>query len=87
MMFKCCLGGDQMGDTKRATIYLDPNLHKALKLKAAESDQSISDIVSKAISLSLAEDAVDLDALKERAGHSERSFSTFVRELRKDGLI
>lgn len=76
-----------MNDAKRATIYFDPNLHKALKLKAADSDQSISDIVNKAVSLSLAEDAIDLDAIKERGDHSERSFSTFVRELRKDGLI
>jgi len=76
-----------MNDVKRATIYFDPNLHKALKLKAAQSDQSISDIVNKAVGLSLAEDAIDLDAIKKRANHSEKTFSTFVRELRKDGLI
>ena len=76
-----------MSDIKRATIYFDPNLHKALKLKAAESGQSISDIVNKAVGLSLAEDAIDLDAIKERSDHSERGFSTFVRELRKNGLI
>ncbi len=76
-----------MNDTKRATIYFDPNLHRALKLKAAEADQSISEIVNKAVGLSLAEDAIDLDAIKDRADHSERSFSTFVRGLRKDGLI
>lgn len=76
-----------MSDSKRATVYLDPNIHKALKLKAAESDQTISDLVNKAVSLSLAEDAVDLEALKERKKHSERNFSSFVRELRKDGLI
>ena len=76
-----------MSDSKRATVYLDPSIHKALKLKAAESDQTISDLVNKAVSLSLAEDAVDLEALKERKKHSERGFSSFVRELRKDGLI
>jgi hypothetical protein len=76
-----------MGDSKRATVYLDPHIHKALKIKAAESDQTISELVNKAVSLSLAEDAVDLEALKDRKKHSERSFSSFVRELRKDGLI
>jgi len=76
-----------MSESKRATIYLDSNLHKALKLKAAESDQTMSDLVNKAVSLSLAEDAVDLEALKDRKKHSERNFSSFVRELRKDGLI
>jgi len=76
-----------MNDTKRSTIYLDPKLHKALKLKAAESDQTISDLVNKAVGLSLAEDAIDLEAIRERKDHSERSFSSFVRELRKDGLI
>jgi len=76
-----------MSDSKRATVYLDPNIHKALKLKAAESDQTISDLVNRAVSLSLAEDAVDLEALRERKKHSERNFSSFVRELRKDGLV
>jgi len=76
-----------MSESKRATIYLDSNLHRALKLKAAESDQTMSDLVNKAVSLSLAEDAVDLEALKDRKKHSERNFSSFVRELRKDGLI
>ncbi len=72
---------------KRATIYLDPKLHRALKLKAAESDQSMSDLVNKAVSLSLAEDALDLEAIRERKKHSERSFASFVRDLRKDGTI
>jgi hypothetical protein len=76
-----------MGDIKRATIYLDPKLHRALKLKAAESDQTISDLVNKAIGLSLAEDAIDLEAIKEQKSNHERDFSTFVRGLRKDGLI
>lgn len=76
-----------MSDIKRVTVYFDPELHKALKLKAAEQDESISNIVNKAVGLSLAEDAIDLEAIEERKDHSKRSFATFVRELRKDGLI
>lgn len=76
-----------MNDLKRATIYLAPKLHKALKLKAAESDQTISELINKAVSLSLAEDAIDLESFEDRKNQSERIFSTFVRELRKNGLI
>ena len=47
---------------KRATIYLDPILHKALKFKSVETSRSISDLVNTAIRESLAEDAEDLAA-------------------------
>jgi predicted HicB family RNase H-like nuclease len=46
--------------TKRATVYFDPAIHRALRLKAAETDRSLSDLVNEAIKLSLAEDAEDL---------------------------
>ena len=50
---------------KRATVYFDPALHKALRLKAAETDRSLSDIVNEAVKLSLLEDAEDLAAFEE----------------------
>ena len=43
---------------KRATIYFDPDLHRALRLKAAETDQSVSDLVNRAVKLTLAEDEI-----------------------------
>ena len=53
---------------KRATIYLDSDLiHQALKLKAAETDRTISEMVNEAVRLRLAEDAVDLSAFEDRA--------------------
>ena len=52
---------------KRATVYLDPMLHKALKIKSAETSRSMSELVNEAVKLSLAEDAEDLAAFDERA--------------------
>ena len=72
---------------KRATIYFDPILHKALKLKSAETSRSISDLVNSAIRESLAEDAEDLVAFDERAGESLISYDEMVKRLKKDGRI
>lgn len=76
-----------MAESRRATVYLEPHLHRALKLKAAQSEQSISDLVNQAVRGALVEDAIDLDAVAQRKDHAERDFSSFVRGLRKDGLI
>ena len=72
---------------KRATIYLDPILHKALKLKSVETSRSISELVNSAIRESLAEDAEDLAAFDERVGESLISFDEMVKRLKKDGRI
>ncbi len=74
-------------DPKKATVYLEPSLHKALKMKAAESDKTVSDLVNEAIRHSLLEDAIDLDSIEERRNKPERSFSAFLNDLRKDGLL
>lgn len=72
---------------KRATVYFDPALHKALRLKAAETERSVSDLVDEAVRTLLAEDAEDLDALDARESEQAVSFESFVRELKTDGLI
>jgi hypothetical protein len=74
-----------MGNAKRATVYLDPDLHRALRLKAAETDQSISDLVNAAIKLSLLEDAEDLEAFEKRAKEPNLAFETVVRDLKRRG--
>lgn len=69
---------------KRATVYLDPALHRALRLKAAETDRTMSDLVNEAVRLALAEDADDLAAFNERASEPSLPFEdvTFgVRSL------
>jgi hypothetical protein len=72
---------------KRATIYLPPQVHRALKLKAAATDRSVSDLVSEAVRLSLAEDAEDLAAFEERSGERSLDFETVVKTLRRRGRL
>ena len=72
---------------KRATIYLDPVLHKALKLKSFETSRSISDLVNSAIREALSEDAEDLAAFDERIGEALISYDDMVKRLKKDGRI
>jgi Antitoxin-like ribbon-helix-helix len=72
---------------KRATIYFDPELHRALRLKAAEADKSVSEVVNEAVKLSLAEDAEDLAAFEARAGEPNLPFEEVVKDLRQRGKI
>lgn len=73
--------------TKRATVYFEPELHRALRLKAVETEQSVSDLVNEAVRVLLAEDAEDLAALKERVDESTISFENFVTSLKERGKI
>lgn len=73
--------------SKRATIYFDPVLHRALRLKAAETDRSLSALVNEAVRLSLAEDAEDLAAFEERAKEPDLRFEDVVREMKRSGAI
>lgn len=72
---------------KRATVYLDPTIHRALRLKAAETDRTISDLVNEAVRLALLEDAEDLAAFDERAAEPSLPFEDVVKELRRRGKI
>ena len=76
-----------MPETKRATVYLDPPLHRALRLKAAETDRSMSDLINEAVRAALAEDAEDLMAIEARRGEPAVSFSDFVQRLRTEGKL
>ncbi len=72
---------------RRATLYLDPGLHRALRLKAAETDRTMSDLVNEAIRLALAEDAEDLAAFDERASEPNLRFEEAVKELHQRGRL
>lgn len=72
---------------KRATVYFDPEIHRALRIKAAELDQSISDLVNEAVKQTLAEDAEDLAAFEERTRERSTSFERVVREMRRRGEL
>lgn len=72
---------------KRGTIYFDENLHRAVRLKAAETDRSISDVVNEAVRQYLAEDADDLAAFDDRASEPDLPFADVVKELRRRGKL
>lgn len=73
--------------TKRTTVYLDSQLHKALRVKAAEVEQSMSQLVEEAIRVSLAEDSVDLTALEDRRKEPSLAFEDVLKKLGKNGKI
>jgi predicted transcriptional regulator len=72
---------------KRTTVYLDSAIHRALRLKAAETDRTMSDLVNEAVKLFLTEDAEDLAAYDERASEPNLPFEGVVKELRRCGKI
>ena len=72
---------------KRVTIYMDQVLHRALRIKAAETSFSISEIVNNAVKLAMAEDAEDLATFQERAKEPLVSFEDFLKELKRNGRI
>lgn len=78
-----------MSDTpaKRVTVYFDPALHRALRLKAAETDRSISNLVNDAIRAALAEDAEDFEAFEAREAEPEYSFEEVVKDLKRRGKL
>ena len=76
-----------MSSPKRATVYFEPEIHRALRLKAAASDKSISDMVNDAVKLTLAEDAEDLEAFEARKREPSLDFEQFVKALKRRGKL
>ena len=72
---------------KRATIYFDPDIHRVLKIKAASSSKSISELIDLAIRHELAEDEEDIKTFKERENESTVSFESVLKDLRANGKI
>ena len=72
---------------KRATVYFEPFLHRALRLKAAETDRSISELVNEAVKTALAEDASDIEAFEVREKEPDYSFEDVVKDLKRRGKI
>ncbi len=73
--------------SKRATIYFDPAVHRALRVKAAATDRSLSDLVNEAVRLSLVDDAEDLATFEERVTEPDLSFEDVVKDLKRRGTI
>jgi hypothetical protein len=72
---------------KRATVYFEEEVHRALRMKAAATDRSLSDMVNEAVKLTLAEDAEDLEAFEKRKDEPSARFEEFVKGLKARGAI
>jgi plasmid stability protein len=72
---------------KRATVYFDPKIHKALRIKAAATDRSMSEIVNEAVRVALTEDAEDLEAFEKRASEPNLLFEEVLQDLKNRGQI
>ena len=72
---------------KRSTVYLDPELHKALKLQAAETATNVSELINDAVRDALREDRDDLAAFEERASEPTLSFEQMLKRLNLDGKV
>ena len=75
------------GGNKRVTIYLQPEFHRALRMKAAETEYTVSKIVNDAVKIALAEDAVDLAAFEARKDEPSYDFEEVVKALKRDGKL
>jgi len=76
-----------MATTKRATVYFDAALHRALRLKAVETDRSLSELVNAAVRSTLAEDAEDLAAFESRAREPTLDFEAVLKDMRRRGTL
>lgn len=72
---------------KRATVYFEDDLHKALKMKSAETSAPVSELVNDAVRSALLEDAEDLETFRKRAAEPNIDFETFVSSLKKDDKL
>jgi len=76
-----------MADVNRTTVYLEPGLHRALKIKAATTDQSISALVNDAVREALREDAIDLAAFRKRRHEPSRPLEDVIADLKRKGRL
>lgn len=72
---------------KRSTVYFDPDLHRALRIKAVHSRRTLSDLVNEAVRMALGEDQEDLAAFDERAGERAISYEELLKDLKAHGKI
>ena len=81
------LGFSAKMNKKRATIYFDPDLFKALRMKAAVTEDSVSEIVNESVRKTLIEDSMDMKAFGERADEPLVSFEDVLKKLQRDGKL
>jgi len=76
-----------MASDTRTTVYLKPKIYRALKIKAATTDRSVSELINAAVVEALREDALDLEAFEKRAKEPVRPFERVLEGLKRDGLL
>ena len=72
---------------KRSTVYLDPELHRALKIQAAETESNVSELINHAIKQALIEDRDDLASFRDRAKDELVTFEEVLTDLNLDGTV
>ena len=72
---------------RRVTVYLEPDLHRALKLRAAESGRNVSELINEMVRQGLATDLADLETFAQREAEPAFSFELVLRNLRRRGEI
>ncbi len=72
---------------KRATVYFEPDLHRAIRLKAAHTNRSISEIVNDAVRMALQEDEEDLAAFEDRVAEPVMTYEALLKDLKKHGKL
>ena len=72
---------------KRATVYLDPKLHRTLKIKSAQIERTMSDLINDAVRISLSEDYEDMLAVEERQNEPDLDFKDILKELKDSGKL
>jgi hypothetical protein len=73
--------------TKRTTIYLEQELHQALRMKSAETNRSISELINQMVRERMSEDAEDLEAFRERANEPTMSYEAILQDLKAHGKL
>jgi hypothetical protein len=79
--------GNAMSGEARTTVYLKPHIYRALKVKSATTDRSVSEIINAAVQKALREDTIDLEALDKRRKEPVRSLESVLKNLKRDGLL
>jgi hypothetical protein len=73
--------------SKRSTVYFEPEIHQALRMKAASAHISVSEIVNEAVRIALREDQEDLSAFEQRAGEPVLSYEELLKNLESNGKL
>lgn len=73
--------------SKRSTVYFDADIHQALRIKAATTHQSVSEVVNEAVRVALREDQEDLNAVKQRVEEPTMSYEALLDDLKSHGKL